>query len=392
MKCIILASGRWTRLKPLTNTVPKPMIEICGKPILEHNLENIYKHVDEIILVVKYLKGVFIDYFGDNYKGVPIRYSIQWEEKWTAAALWWLESENDILLVYGDSIFEVDDLEQLIDHEGYWCLVKRVQNPEQYWVFVENSDGTADKIIEKPKEDYGNLTNTWAYKFSADIIKIAEDVSLSERGEYELTDAINVFCKKEKFQLLEMKWAFIDIWYPWHILSVNNFFLNNLKESRIEWEVEENVTIHWNIILKKWAILKSGTYIDGNCIIGEDAQIWPNAYIRGNTVIWTKSKVWNGVEVKNSNIGNNSSVPHLSYIWDSIIWNNVNIGWGTITANVRHDKKDMRCMINGKLVDTGIRKLWAIIGDNAAIGIKNSIYPGRVIDTGWTTLPGWIIK
>ncbi len=368
------------------------MIEICGKPIIEHSIESTYESVDEIIIIVQYLADVFRDYFWTEYKWVPIRYVHQGDEKWTAAALWWLDIEDDILLLYGDSIFEKIDLDQLKTLDWYGCLVKRVPNPEKYGVYVQNTDGTASKVVEKPQEDYGNLTNTWAYKFSSQIVDMAKKVAISQRSEYELTDAVNVFCKQHKFHLIEMKWAFVDVGYPWNILSANTFFLEKLVDSQIEGEVEENVTIHGNIILEKWAILKSGTYIEGNCLIKAGAKVWPNCYIRGNTVIWQWSKVWNAVELKNSSLGNNSSVAHLSYIGDSVIGNSVNIGGGTITANVRHDKKSMRSMVGGKLIDTWLKKLWAIIGDNAAIGIKTSIYPGRVIDTHGTTLPGAIVK
>jgi NDP-sugar pyrophosphorylase family protein len=80
MKAIILAAGEGTRLKPLTNTRPKPLIEIMGKSILEYNLECVYKDVDEIFIVVKYLKEKIIEKFGNNYKKVKITYIDQPKE------------------------------------------------------------------------------------------------------------------------------------------------------------------------------------------------------------------------------------------------------------------------------------------------------------------------
>jgi len=83
MKAIILAAGEGTRLRPFSNTKPKPMIKIFGKPILEHNIEKIYQSVDEIIIVVKYKKEVIQNYFQDNYKGTKITYQEQNEQKGT---------------------------------------------------------------------------------------------------------------------------------------------------------------------------------------------------------------------------------------------------------------------------------------------------------------------
>ena len=392
MKAIILASGRGTRMKPLTDTTPKPLIKIAGKPIIEHNIEKIHKQVDEIILVVKYLSEQFKTYFWDNYKGTKISYHIQGDEKGTGAALWGIDIRDDTILLYGDSIFEEWDLDSILQLDGYGCLVQKVEQPEKYWIFIQKSDGTAEKVIEKPSEDYGNLANVWVYKFSGSIFALVDQIEISERWEYELTDAVNLFCAWEEFQLVQMKGEFIDIWYPWQILAANTYFLDQLTESQIEWTIEDNVTIKWKIILKQWAILKSGTYIEWNCIIWEDTAIGPNAYIRWNTVIGNSSKVGNAVEIKNSALWDISSVAHLSYIWDSIIGNSVNIWWGTITANVRHDKKNMRCMIDGNLVDTWLRKLWVIIGDGSKLGIHTDIYPGRVIETNGSSIPWEIIK
>jgi bifunctional UDP-N-acetylglucosamine pyrophosphorylase/glucosamine-1-phosphate N-acetyltransferase len=247
-------------------------------------------------------------------------------------------------------------------------------------------------VIEKPSEDFGNLANVWVYKFFHLIFTLVDQIKLSQRWEYELTDAVNLFCESERFQLIQMEGKFIDIWYPWQILAANSYFLDTLTESQIEWTVEDNVTIKWNIILKPGAILKSGTYIEWNCIIWENSTIWPNTYIRWNTVIGNNSKAGNAVEIKNSSLWDNTSVAHLSYIWDSIIWNNVNIWGGMITGSLRHDGKNMRCMINEKLVDTGLRKLGVIIWDGVKTWIHTSVYPGRIIDSWWTTLPGEIYK
>lgn len=98
------------------------------------------------------------------------------------------------------------------------------------------------------------------------------------------------------------------------------------------------------------------------------------------------------MELKNSYIGESTHIPHLSYIGDSVIGNHVNLGGGTKVANLRHDGKNIRTMNKGKLVDTGRRKLGAIIGDGVHTGINTLIYPGRVLDTESNTLPGEIIK
>jgi bifunctional UDP-N-acetylglucosamine pyrophosphorylase/glucosamine-1-phosphate N-acetyltransferase len=247
-------------------------------------------------------------------------------------------------------------------------------------------------VVEKPEENIWNLASLWVYKFNSKIFEYIEQVEPSPRWEYEITDAINLFVKKYPFKALQIDGYFIDVWYPWHILWANSHFLESLKLSDIRGKVEEGVTIKWNIILKEWAILKSGTYIEWNVYIEKDSIIWPNTYLRGNTTIGKNCKIWNAVEIKNSSIWNNTNIAHLSYIWDSVIGNNVNIGWWFIAAPLRHDDSTIKVMVKWKLIDTKLRKFGIIIWDNVKTGINTSSYPGRILDTNMYTKPGEIIK
>ena len=81
MKAIILAAGRGTRLKPITDTTPKPLIQIRGKSIVEYFFEQIHDHVSEIILIVNYKQEMFREAFGESYCGTPITYHIQGDKK-----------------------------------------------------------------------------------------------------------------------------------------------------------------------------------------------------------------------------------------------------------------------------------------------------------------------
>jgi bifunctional UDP-N-acetylglucosamine pyrophosphorylase/glucosamine-1-phosphate N-acetyltransferase len=271
-------------------------------------------------------------------------------------------------------------------------LVKKVDNPWKYWIYEQDENGFAIKVVEKPKEDIWNLANISFYKFSKDIFKYVKEIKLSSRWEYELTDAINLFVKNNKFKLIKIEWEYLDISYPWDILTANSYFLENLKKSKIDGKVEKWVTIKWKIILKKWAVLKAGTYVEWNIYIWKNTQIWPNTYLRGNSVIWENCKIWNAVEIKNSSLWNKINIAHLSYIWDSIIWNNVNIWWGFISANLRHDNANIKVKVNWELVDTGKRKLWVIIWDNVKTWIKTSTMPWKIIENGSFTMPWEIIK
>lgn len=392
MKAIILAAWRGTRLQPLTNTTPKPMIQVCGKPILEYLMESIYSDVSEIILIVKYKEDIIKEYFWDNFKNTKVSYLTQWEQKGTAWALKGIDLDDHVLILNGDSIFDSKDIKQLIDSPTAWVLVKTVDNPEIYGICKVDSSNNIEEIIEKPLEFIWNLASLWAFKFSPDIFRHINQVNLSNRWEYELPDAVNNYMQDNDFHAIEIKWDFIDIWYPWDILTANTHFLNKLEKSEIKWTIEEWVTIKWNIILEEWAVLKSWTYIEWNCYIGKNSSIGPHTYLRWETVIWQGCKIWNAVEVKNSCFWNQVSIAHLSYIWDSIMGNNINIWWGFIAAPLRHDDKNIKVLVKNKLINTGKRKLWVIIWDNVKTAINTSTMPGRIIDTWLMTMPWEIVK
>jgi bifunctional UDP-N-acetylglucosamine pyrophosphorylase/glucosamine-1-phosphate N-acetyltransferase len=397
MKLIILAAWEGSRLKPLTNTIPKPLIKIIWKPIVEYNLENIISDenkdlFDEIVFIVKYKKEKIIEYFWDSFNWVKIKYQIQNNKKWTWAALMWLDILDDILIINWDSIFEKNDLNKIINLNWYWVLTKKVKDPSKYGICNIRSDNCINKMVEKPENFIWNLANLWVYKFSARFLEYIEKTPISKRKEYELIEALNEFALYYPLKAIEIEWEFIDIWYSWDILTANEYFLKNLSENEIKWVIEEWVTIKWNIILEEGAILKSGTYIEWNCYIWKNTSIWPNIYLRWITSIWANCKIWANNEIKNSNVWENTNIAHLSYIWDSIIWNNVNIGWGFITANLRHDKANIKVPVKWILTDTGLYKLWIIIWDNCKTWINSSSMPWRVLEDNMFTNPGTIIK
>ncbi len=393
MKAIILASGEWSRLRPLTDTTPKPLIKILGKSIIEYNLELLRDFVDECIIIVRYKSEQFEELIWDEYMGMKVSYHKQWEKTGTAAAIEDIEvNTNDkLLILYWDSIYPKGDIKNIILSHEYGCLVKEVQNPEAYGIF-EQKDWLATRVIEKPTQDVWNLANMGWFFVSWELIELCKWVEPSQRWEYEITDAINTYVMKYPFRLHKLTGEILDIWYPWNLLDANNIFLSDIEESDIKWSIEENVHIHGHIILEEWAIIKSGTYIEWNCYFGKNTIIWPNAYVRWNTSLWDNSKIWFSVEVKNSYIWENTKISHLSYLWDSIVGNNVNLGCGFKVANLRHDGKNMRTMVKWELIDTGKRKLGCIVWDNTMAGINTQVYPGRVLSTWTATIPWETVK
>jgi len=285
---------------------------------------------------------------------------------------------DEFLMLNGDNIVSHEDVRKIMESEGMAMGVFRVENPQDFGV-VEIENGRIKKIVEKPEKPPSNLINAGVYRFTSDIIEFLKRTPLSKRGEYEITDTIQLAINSGiEFRAIELK-TWIDVGYPWDLLKANEFMLKNLNESTIEGEIEDGAYVKGNVIIEEGTVVRSGSYIIGPVVIGKNCVIGPNCFIRPYTSIGDNGHIGACVEVKNSIIMSNTNVPHLNYVGDSVIGENCNLGAGTKIANLRLDGKEIYATVKGKKIPTGRRKFGAIVGDNVKTGINVSINVGTMI-------------
>ena len=161
MQAVILAAGEGVRMRPLTLTRPKPLIEVAGIAILEHVVRALPDEVDEIIIVVGYLQEQIRAYCGDTFCGKRVTYVEQGQNKGTGAALMYAKPylKDRFLVAFADDLLAKKDLEELIKHECA-LLVSESATPELFGVVSLNPDGTLKGIQEKPEHPESNLINT----------------------------------------------------------------------------------------------------------------------------------------------------------------------------------------------------------------------------------------
>lgn len=212
-KAVIMAAGKGTRMLPLTKTVPKVLIPINRKPFLMYVIENLKKAgYEEFGIIAGHLKENIDDFVKEN----DINASIieQKEQKGTGHAVMQARDfckDEDFIVLGGDNLFSVKDL-QNINRPDEFCYIvgKESEHPEKYGVLI--ADGfMLKKIHEKPKEFVGSLINIGLYKFTSDIWGALDKIELSERGEYELTDAITLLAKQDKIKVLELQDYWLDL-------------------------------------------------------------------------------------------------------------------------------------------------------------------------------------
>jgi UDP-N-acetylglucosamine diphosphorylase/glucosamine-1-phosphate N-acetyltransferase len=306
-------------------------------------------------------------------------------------------SQDSFLLLYGDILMDfqvIDSVVQMSKIEKNIIACKKVKDPTNFGVISCNSDGYVKKIIEKPKNtSYGNLINAGIYLFTSDIFTAISQTQKSPRGEYELTDTIeNLLQNGHKLRALDISnYYWNDIGRPWDILHANKYYLDRQRKD-IQGTIEEGVYIKGSVVVGVGTVVKSWTYIEGPVYIGENCIIGPNAFIRPFSSLGNNVRIGNSSEIKNSVVLSHTHISHLSYVGDSIIGENVNFGAGTIISNVRLDKGEISMNIKENLVNTGLNKLGAVIGDNVQLGIQSMIMVGKKIGTNSRIGPGTLVN
>lgn len=300
MQAVILAAGKSTRTYPLTLTKPKPLLKVANKTILEYNIEAIKDIVEDIIIIVGYKKNMIKKFIQKKYPRLKIKLIEQKQQLGTGHAVSILKRhiKGRFILLMGDNIHSKQDVNKVSKYQ-YSILVKKVKNPEIFGVIREKGNILID-IIEKPKKFISDLINCALYSFDRGLFDVLKNIKRSERGEYEIIDAIKEISKKKRIHCIKST-SWLDIGYPWDLLTADRKIRKNRniigKNSKINGEVKNSTignsciidgTVTNSIIMDGAIIYKSS--IIQNSIIGE------NVHFNGKVL--TKNNVYSVVKGK----------------------------------------------------------------------------------------------
>ena len=386
MQAVVLAAGEGTRMRPLTVTTPKPMLPVADRPLVAHTADTaIAAGADELIFVVGYEADAVRDFFGDSYRGVPVSFAVQEEQLGTADAVDAASEHLDgpFAVLNGDNLYDERSLGALFDAAPS-IAAYRVPDPSNYGVLSTDGDRVT-AIVEKPDDPPTELANAGAYVFPPEASEWL-DVPMSDRGEREITDVVARVIEERSVTAVEVdRW--LDVGRPWELLAANEWKLDQL-ERRIDGEIQGDADLRGTVVVEEDAVIEPGVVVEGPALIRSGAHVGPNAYVRGATLLCPDSHVGHGVEIKNSVVMADSNVPHVSYLGDSVLGTDVNLGAGTQVANLRHDGEPVEMTVKGDRVSTGRRKFGVVAGDGAKTGINTSLNAGVVLSAGATTHPG----
>ncbi len=324
-QAVILAAGEGQRLRPFTVTKPKVMLSIAGKPILQHVIEALAQNgIRQIVIVVGYRREQIFDYVGAGEQfGVDIVYVTQERQLGTAHALAQARGvvEDEFLVLPGDNLIEADTISRFVAVKPNAVLVKTVGEQARYGV-VSIDDGVV-RGIANPGEAKGNTINTGIYAFTREIFNFIG----SELG---IPDVVNCMVEERcRISAQETAGAWLDIVYPWDIISLNNAVLSHTSP-KLGGTIEAGASVKGLVSIGKNTVIRSYSYIVGPVVIGENCEIGPHVCILPAT-----------------SIGNNVAIAPFSQIENSVIGDDVSIGAGAIIEDSVIDKG---CVIKGHFI------------------------------------------
>lgn len=182
---------------------------------------------------------------------------------------------------------------------------------------------------------------------------------------------------------------FDGLTYPWEVLpKIGEFIValgNTLSEDKYDKKGE-------NVWIAKSAKVFDSAYINGPCIIDEEAEVRHCAFVRGNAIVGKGAVVGNSTELKNVILFNKVQVPHYNYVGDSVLGYKSHMGAGSITSNVKSDKTLVTVKSKYGNIETGLKKMGAMLGDNVEVGCNSVLNPGTVIGRNSNVYPTSMVR
>ena len=380
---IILAAGKGTRMK---SKLPKVLHKVCGKPMLEHVIEAARGAGSEREVVVI---GSGADEVRERIQGVE--FALQAEQLGTGHAVMVTKDSlkdvsGTVMVLCGDTpLITSELLSSFIEsHEqskaAATVLTAIMPDATGYGRIVRNQSGTVDKIVEHKDANEDELqiheVNSGMYCFDIKTLFDALDKVTNDnaQGEYYLTDVLEIIRSQGLLINAFVTNAFTQIFgvNSRYQLATAERFLRQRKNIEL---MDNGVTIldpdstfiDSDVEIGCDTIIYPFTYIEGNIKIGENCNIGPFVHIRPGSNIGDSVKIGNFVEVKNSNIGAGTKLPHLQYIGDSDVGENVNIGCGTVTCNYDGKKKHRTTIGNNVFIGCNTNLV-------APVSIGNNVY------------------
>jgi bifunctional UDP-N-acetylglucosamine pyrophosphorylase/glucosamine-1-phosphate N-acetyltransferase len=378
MQAVIMAAGSSTRTHPLTATRPKPLVPIWGRPLLEHQIRQLAGLVDEVLLVVGFLRRQIEDRFGSALEGVPLRYVLQEQQRGTADAL--LAARPHLsgrsLVLNGDDFYHRDDLKGLAEG-GRGLLVTRARDPENRAV-VDIRDGVVTGIVEKPKSPPRDAwCSVGGYCIEKEDLTELDALSPSPRGELELPDFILRLVRSHRVRPYRIERFWIPITYSWDVLGTMLFLWEDASRAR---EIGIAAESHDALRRRSNAFFGEAVELEGPIWLGSNVRIGRGVRLEGPLALGNGTWVDAGARLSRVVAFDGVRVGEGAVVEDSVMGAGVSVG-----ASARLESRpgsELEIDVKGKLVVPEIPRLGVVAGDGAEIAPDACVPAGTLLAPG----------
>ena len=366
MKAVVMAGGEGSRLRPLTSNMPKPLVPVAGRPIMEHILLHLRRHqLRDVVATVQYLGAQIRNYFGDgSEQGVALTYSVEDSPLGTAGSVMLARQQlnETFVVISGDSLTDIDLGAAARFHRERKALativLKPVPNPLEYGVVVVDEGGAVQRFIEKPSwgEVISDLANTGIYILDPAVFDFFRPG--------EVTDwSGDVFPRLLKEGERVFGWMADGYWedvgsHAAYVKANFDCLEGKVKVQMPGDRVGESTWIHPD------AEVFPGARVDGPALIGAGAKVRAGAWVNGPAVLGAYTTVDSGVKISNSIVWDHSYIGLNSRLRGAVVCRGVTVKNG--------------CLIEeGAVIGSEV-----VIGSGSTVNANVRIWPNKEVEPG----------
>jgi len=380
MQAVILAAGASSRFWPL-NQRHKSLLKIMGRPLIWYTIESLKKSGIKNIIIIQ---GPKKDVEGElrNYDlGIKIQYVVQPEPKGMGDAVMCVQNliSGPFFTLHAHKVNAGDYIEPMMGKfkETKTELIFLGIKTDQPWLYgmLKFEGNKIAGLIEKPEKgkEPSDIKVIGFYLLPQRFFEYYKRVP---EHQYAFEEALDLYIKEKGAEAVMVEKEPTSYKYPWHLFEVAKFLMDKYLGNKTH--IGKNVKIY------EGAIIKGPCYIGDNCLIGNNSLIREYTNLENNVSIGAFAEVTRSIFQEDIHT-------HSGYFGDSIFGKGCRLGAGTITANVRIDRGEIKSTVKGEKIGTGLDSLGCIMGENTKTGIHCSLMPGVLIGSNCQIGPGSII-
>jgi mannose-1-phosphate guanylyltransferase/phosphomannomutase len=368
MKAVVMAGGEGSRLRPLTSGIPKPLVPVVGKPVMEHILRLLRKHgITDVVVTLQYLGSAIRDYFGDGSDfGVDITYVVEDSPLGTAGSVKNAQEYLDepFIVISGDALTDIDLGAVMAYHRdksaAATIVLTSVSNPLEYGVVITNPDGTINRFLEKPSwgEVFSDQVNTGIYVIQPEVLDLLPPATVVDWSG-------DVFPK-----MLSQSIPLFGYLAPGYWCDIGN--------------IQTYYQANWDALESRVDVEVPGERRDGNVWMGENVEMGLGVRIVGPAYVGHDCKIKAGVFINGPVcVGNFSVVDENTKISNSVIWSYSYVGENSRLRQAivcRHTTIKNNCLLEeGAVIGDDV-----VVGEGTTIDAGVKIWPDKEIEPGST--------